>query len=51
MGDGIGSPVTAIAEGSSDASDDDLFLATTESLNKLDWILDSGCSFYMYSVK
>jgi hypothetical protein len=44
-------PVTAVAEDSSHASDGDLFLATTESLGKSDWILDSGCSFHMCSVK
>ena len=29
----------------------DVFLATTESLGKLNWILDSGYLFYMYLVR
>ncbi|VFQ78488.1 unnamed protein product [Cuscuta campestris] len=44
-------PVTAVAEGSKQESEEDLFLATTKSLGKSDWILDSGCSFHMCSVK
>jgi hypothetical protein len=43
--------VTAVAEGSSHGSNDDLLLATTESIGKSDWILDFGCSFHMCSVK
>ncbi|VFQ71852.1 unnamed protein product [Cuscuta campestris] len=44
-------PVTAVAESSNQASEEDLFLATTKSLGKSDWILDSGCSFHMCSIK
>ncbi|VFR03569.1 unnamed protein product [Cuscuta campestris] len=44
-------PVTAVAEGSKQESEEDLFLATTKSLGKSDWILDSGCPFHMCSVK
>ncbi|VFQ97231.1 unnamed protein product [Cuscuta campestris] len=44
-------PVTAVAESSNQESEEDLFLATTKSLGKSDWILDSGCSFHMCSVK
>jgi hypothetical protein len=45
------SPVSTVAEGSIHASDNDLFLATTVSLGKSDWILDSSYSFHMCSVK
>jgi hypothetical protein len=45
------SPVTVVAKGSSHTSNDNLFLATTESLGKSDWILDSGFLFHICSVK
>ncbi|VFQ82784.1 unnamed protein product [Cuscuta campestris] len=44
-------PVTAVAESSSQETEEDLFLATAKSLDKSDWILDSGCSFHTCSVK
>ncbi|VFQ60637.1 unnamed protein product [Cuscuta campestris] len=44
-------PVTTVAESSNQESEEDLFLATAKSLGKSDWILDSGCSFHMCSVK
>ena len=38
-------------KGSSLFDGGDVFLATAESSGKSDWILDSGCSFYMCSLK
>lgn len=40
-----------VAESSNLVDEGDVFLATTESPEKSDWILDSGCSFHMCSVR
>jgi len=43
--------IVGVAEGLNLFNGGDLFLATTETLGKLDWILDSGYSFHMCSVR
>ena len=40
-----------VVEGSNLFNRGDVFLAIIESLERLDWILDSGCSFHMCSVR
>ena len=43
--------VVGVAEGSNLFDGGDVFLATSKSPAKSDWVLDSGCSFHMCSVR
>jgi len=43
--------VQGVAEDSNLFDKSDIFLATTESPRMSNWILDSGCSFHMYSIR
>jgi len=43
--------VAGVVEGSHLGDGGDVFLATSESLGTLDWILDSDCLFHMSLVR